>query len=116
MKRETLTPVPRKGNVLALYKRPLPGREVRHGLFRVDRVTPSGQVVLAGRDYRFDAGGVEIGGGSDKLRIRWPTDEDRADYRRANLERELRQLDWTKQTTEVIEGITKLLGIEPREP
>ena len=117
MKNDSLTPSPKSGAVLAVYKRPWPGAtEERLGLVKVERVTPTGQIVVRAR--RYDSGGRQIGalGSQSRLHLRWPTELDRADHRRVKLVNALRDTPWGRQTDEILEAAAKLLGIEVTEP
>jgi hypothetical protein len=122
MKANAMTPQPKPGDILAVYKYrfEFSSEEVRIGLSTVDRVTPTGQLVLRHPfgARKHDAGGSEIGaiGAQARLHVRWPTDIDRADHRRKKLIEALHNVTWSVWSDETREAVAKLLNIEVREP
>ena len=116
MKNDALTPRPKPGDVLALFKRSdFSGQEERLGLRKVERVMPSGRIII-GR-YRFGASGGEIGStGFYTLHVRWPTPVDLADARRAALVRALLDHPWGRETDETREQVAAILKLDVRLP
>lgn len=110
--RDALTPAPTPGAVLAAYTTEMLHEE-RLGLRKVERVTPGGQIVLASPYAgRYDASGREIGGGSARCYLRWPTAEDLVEHRRLALTKALCTHRWGSETDEVREQVAALLKIE----
>lgn len=113
----TLVPAPAVGSMLAVIIDRVLADEFLY-MAKVDRVTPSGQFVIRkdGATRHFHPGGREVGGQPyATMRVRWPTESDRAEHRRKGLLETLRRYPWEKATGATLEQVAALLQVTVKD-